>query len=43
MRGGELLLGTRGVIVSRSVCGKPPTRQLHSTPVAVSGGGDPGN
>ena len=43
MRGGELLLRTRGIILSRSAYGKAPTRQLHSTPIAVSGSGPTGN
>ena len=43
MRGGELLLRTKGMLVSRIVYGKIPTRQLHSTPIAVSGTGHTGN
>ena len=39
MRGGEPLLRTRGMIVSRSVYGKAPMRQLHSNPTAVSESG----
>ena len=42
MRGGELLLRTRGMIVSRSVGGKAPTRQLHRFPIAASGSGHAG-
>ena len=39
-RGGKPLLRTRGMIGSRSVYGKTPTRQLlHSSPMAVSGSG----
>ena len=33
VRGGEPLLRTRGMIGSRSVCGKAPMRQLHSNPI----------
>ena len=41
-RGGEPLLRTRGNIAPRSVYGQAPTRQLHSTPIAVSGSGHAG-
>ena len=40
---GELLLRSNGMLVSRVVHGKVPTRQLHSTPIAVSGSGHTGN
>ena len=42
VRGGEPLLRTRGMIGSRSVCGKAPMRQLHGNPMAVSGSGHSG-
>ena len=43
--GGELLLRTRGVIVSpnMSMVSKTAARQLHSAPVAVSESGHTGN
>ena len=41
--GKEYILRTRGIIVSRSAHGKVPTRQLHNTPIAVSGSGYTGN
>ena len=43
MQGRELLLRTMGIIVSRSGYGNAPTRQLHGTPIAVSGIGHTGN
>ena len=42
LRGGEPVLRTRGMIVSRSVYGKAPTVQLHCNPIAVSGNGHAG-
>ena len=43
VRGKEPLLRTRELIVSRSVQGKAPKRQLRSTPIAVSGNAYTGN
>ena len=43
VRGGERFLRTRGMIVSRSVYGKAPTRQLHSTLIALPGNGHTGS
>ena len=37
VRSGEPLHHVREMAVSRSIYGKAPTRQLHSTPTAVSG------
>ena len=37
VRGGESSLRTRRMIASRSVYGEASTRQVHSTPIAVSG------
>ena len=42
LRDREIFLRTRGMIVSRRVYGKAQTRQLDSTPVAVSGSGHTG-
>ena len=39
VRGGEAILRRRGMIGSRSFCGKAPMRQFRGKPIAVSGSG----